>query len=157
MEVLENKYNMNTLEKEKQLRKTIGSRRRANNRYNGLVSRIKYYENNRKNKNYLNIKLKISRKEFIEWFMKNDFEGCSVDRIDKNGDYELSNMQLIPLVENIRKDKVKEKNGYCICYVCNENKPIEMFAIDKRRVNGHSTICKKCDSNRKKRNSTGNN
>ena len=91
----------------------------------------------------------IPKDEFVKWFMENDFEGASVDRIDNKGDYSMDNIQLIPLAENIAKDKQKAVNGFCPCYVCGEIKPLELFAVDKRRQNGHSTICKKCDSKRK--------
>lgn len=91
----------------------------------------------------------IPKDEFVNWFMANDFEGASVDRIDKKGDYTMENIQLLPLAENIRKDKVKAQNGMCVCFMCHETKPLELFAVDKRRKNGHGTICKKCDSQRK--------
>ena len=51
----------------------------------------------------------------------------------------------------IRKDKVKAKNGMCQCYVCKEIKPLSLFVTDKRRKNGHATICKECDNKRRKR------
>lgn len=90
----------------------------------------------------------ISKDEFVKWFMDNDFEGASVDRINKNGDYTLDNIQLIPLDENIRKDKVKSKDGYCECYVCKKTKKLDEFVTDNRRKNGHTTICKECDRQR---------
>ena len=135
------------LSEKKQTCKTIHSRRRANNKYNSILSRVRGYWK-QKNKCYSNIKLKISRDEFIDWYMPLDFEGASVDRIDKNGDYELSNMQVIPLEDNIRKEKLKERNGLCECYRCHKVKPINEFVIDKRRINGHSTICKECEKER---------
>jgi hypothetical protein len=51
------------------------------------------------------IECRITREEFIEWFLKNangDFS-LSVDRIDNDGHYEFSNMQLITVGENSRK------------------------------------------------------
>ena len=127
----------------------IGCRRRANNKYNAILTRLSHTDN-AKNKRYKGVELRVSRSDFIDWYMPLDFEGASVDRIDKNGHYELSNMQVIPLDENIRKDKVKEKDNYCECYVCKQTKPIESFCIDKRRKNGHSTICKECERIRSK-------
>jgi hypothetical protein len=133
----------------KQTIRTIGSRRRASNKYNAIVSRIRGY-NNKKNNSYIGIKLLVSREDFILWYMPLDFEGASVDRIDKNGHYELSNMQVIPLDENIRKDKIKAKNDHCECYVCKTTKPLEEFSVDNRRKNGRSTICKACENIRGK-------
>ena len=126
----------------------IGGRHRAVNRYRLILNRINRTDLSQ-NAAYKGIKMLIPKDEFVKWFMENDFAGASVDRIDKNGDYTMENIQLIPLDENIRKDKVKAKNGMCTCYMCNETKQIELFVVDKRRKNGHGTICKKCDSARK--------
>jgi hypothetical protein len=127
----------------------IGSRRRANNKYNAILTRLNTTTRN-KNKNYVGIELRVTREDFIEWYMPLDFEGASVDRIDKHGHYELSNMQVIPLDENIRKDKIKAKNDHCECYVCKTTKPLEEFSVDNRRKNGRSTICKACENIRGK-------
>ena len=113
-----------------------------------ILHRINHTDE-QKNRNYEGVKMLIDKDEFVEWFMANDFEGASVDRIDKNKDYSMDNIQLIPLDENIRKDKVKGKNGVCECYMCKQVKPLELFAKDKRRKNGHSTICKSCDVKRR--------
>lgn len=125
----------------------IGCRRRANNKYNAIITRTTAF-NNPKNNSYRNVKLKVGREDFINWYMPLDFEGASVDRINKDGDYELSNMQVISLKENISKDKIKCKNGICQCYRCGKDKPIGLFAKDNRRSNGHSTICLECDKER---------
>lgn len=127
----------------------IGGKHRALSRYYMILNRLKNTDA-KKNRNYQGIQMLIDKDTFVEWFMKNDFEGASVDRIDKNKDYTLDNIQLITLDENIRKDKVKAKDGYCECFKCKQTKPLDFFATDKRRKNGHSTICKKCDSERKK-------
>lgn len=128
----------------------IGSKRRAINFYNLIKLRCKALT--AKNKCYENIELEVSKDDFIKWFIPKDFKGCSIDRINNLKNYSLDNMQVISLSENIRKDKIKSKNGYCECFKCKEIKPIEEFAKDKRRLNGHSTICKKCDAKRKKEN-----
>lgn len=135
------------LHKNKQTYLIIGSRRRANNRYNAIVSRIRGY-NNKKSGSYVGIKLLVSREEFISWYMPKDFAGASVDRINAKKHYSLDNMQVIPLRENIRKDKIKAKDGSCICCVCKQIKPISEFCVDKRSWNGHSTICKECERER---------
>lgn len=137
----------NYIHANKQTYKTIGSRRRANNKYNGILSRLCNIDR-KKNTHYNGVKLKVSREDFINWYMPLDFDGASVDRIDKNGDYELSNMQVIPLRDNIIKDKVKSKNGFCECYVCRKTKPLVMFTKDNRRTNKHRTICIDCERER---------
>ena len=127
----------------------VGCRRRANNKYNAILSRLNATTRD-KNKAYVGVELRVTREDFIAWYMPLDFEGASVDRIDKNGHYELSNMQVIPLDENIRKDKVKAQNDHCECYVCKTTKPLEEFSVDNRRKNGRSTICKACENIRGK-------
>lgn len=126
----------------------IGSRHRALSRYYMILYRLNHCCD-AKNKCYNGVQMLIDKETFVNWFMVNDFEGASVDRIDSTKDYSIDNIQLIPLAENIRKDKVKAKNGSCECYRCKQIKPLELFAKDKRRQNGHSTICKECDSKRK--------
>jgi hypothetical protein len=119
-----------------------------------ILNRLKNTDRVR-NRNYHGVKMLIDRETFVEWFMANDFEGASVDRIDNTKDYSIDNIQMIPLSENRVKDKIKERNGMCECYRCKEVKPIELFAIDKKRKNGHKTICKRCDSARKCSRSSG--
>ena len=126
----------------------IGSKHRALSRYYMILNRLKN-TNRAKNKNYEGISMDISKEEFVKWFMENDFPGCSVDRIDKNKNYSLDNIQMISLDENIRKDKVKAKDGYCECYSCHLTKPLDEFVVDRRRANGHGTCCKDCDRKRK--------
>lgn len=127
----------------------IGSRRRAVARYAMIRHRITHTDTSR-NKNYAGVKLLVNRDDFIQWFMGRDFKGCSVDRIDSSGHYELSNMQVIPLATNIRKDKAIACDGKCRCYACKEIKNESEFATDKRRANGFATICKSCDGVRVK-------
>jgi hypothetical protein len=110
-----------------------------------ILNRLKN-TNRPRNKHYQNVKMLIDKETFVSWFMANDFEGASVDRIDNTKDYSLDNIQMIPMSFNRVKDKNRAKDGMCKCYRCKETKPIEMFATDNRRKNGHSTICKKCDS-----------
>lgn len=127
--------------------KMIGGKHRASSRYYMILNRIKNYDRD-KNQCYKNIEMLIDKDTFIEWFMQHDFEGASIDRIDSKKPYSMDNIQLISLDENIRKDKVKARDGFCQCYRCREYKPLESFATDHRRKNGHTTICKACDSKR---------
>lgn len=128
--------------------RVIGGKHRALSRYYMILNRINHTDTD-KNRCYENVKMLISKDDFVKWFMENDFEGASVDRIDHTKDYSLDNIQLIPIDENIRKDKVKAKNGQCECYKCKRIKSLDDFAKDSRRKNGHSTMCKECDSKRK--------
>lgn len=125
----------------------VGCRRRANNKYNAILSRLNTTTRD-KNKAYVGVELRVTRGDFIAWYMPLDFEGASVDRIDKSGHYELSNMQVIPLKENIRKDKIKAHEGICECCRCHIVKPLSDFNKDKRRLSGYSTICIECERQR---------
>lgn len=115
--------------------------------------KYKCYDRNKetKNKCYENVYIKFSREEFKEWCYTNkdkilNLERPSLDRIDKSKDYSLDNIQVLELKDNIRKDHLKFKDGKCVCYVCKEEKDLELFTTDNRRVNGKKTICKKCDN-----------
>lgn len=116
-------------------------------RYAMIRNRTQNTDYNR-NTGYKGIKLLVGREEFITWFMPQDYKGCSVDRIDNKGHYELSNMQIIPLKINMAKDRTKMKNGIVECYACKEEKEKELFVKDKRRMNGYSTICLDCERKR---------
>lgn len=128
----------------------IGGTHRAMSRYYMLKHRIEHSGENPKSACYAGVELRCSKEEFIAWFIARDFAGCSVDRIDKDGHYELGNMQVIPLAENIAKDKVIARGGISRCYSCKRQKPLDDFVRDRRRLNGHSTICKPCESQRRR-------
>lgn len=126
----------------------IGGKHRAYSRYAMIVHRTTH-TNTSRNKGYLGVKVLVTKDEFTEWFMGKDFPGCSVDRIDSSGHYEISNMQLISLAKNIAKEKSKHIDGFCVCYACKQQKPSGGFASDSRNQTfGKSTLCKLCDSKR---------
>lgn len=130
--------------------KIIGHPHRALSRYYMILNRLKTTERKR-NSHYKDIKMEITKEEFVAWFIEHDFPGASVDRIDNTKNYSIDNIQMISLANNIRKDKVKAHDGVCKCYRCHKIKPLEEFAKDKRRMNGHATICKVCDNERRKK------
>ena len=128
----------------------IGGYHRAASRYAMMVYRTKNAHLQR-NSCYVGVLVLVSKDEFIEWFIQRDFHGCSVDRIDNSGHYELSNMQVIPLARNMAKERLKHINGMCICFVCKKTKPSNEFAKMKSNIStGLSTICKPCDRARVK-------
>lgn len=104
-----------------------------------------------RNKNYEGVELLVNLEEFIEWFSKNDYEGCSVDRIDKDGNYELSNMQIIPTWANCGKDKLRIIDRKKECRACKEYKSFEDMVKSKRNLlTGLDDICRSCERVRAK-------
>lgn len=111
----------------------------------------KYRQITSKNACYDNVFIMFSRDEFKEWCYNNEnlilsLQKPSIDRIDKNKNYTLENIQVIELTYNIAKDKISFINGYGICWKCKEKKEITNFVDDKRRLyTGKTTICRDCE------------
>lgn len=124
--------------------KDIGTKHRAESRYYMILNRLKN-THLPKNKGYKGVSIDIEKEDFVEWFMANDFEGCSVDRIDVSKGYNIENMQLIDMSENISKDKTKMREGKIKCYSCGTIKDKTDFVKESRRKNGYSTLCKSCE------------
>jgi hypothetical protein len=102
------------------------------------------------------IKVLISKDDFISWFMANDFEGCSVDRIDGDGHYEAGNIQLIPMAENNGKDRVKPViSGRKECSRCFVWWPLDSFYKTNQVKSGRQSCCIECEKKRKSNRSTG--
>lgn len=132
----------------KDLRHTvIGSRRRAYSRYMSIKHRC-LVSNTARNKTYRGMEFSLDKETFIKWFMENDFKGCSVDRINNKLGYIHSNLQIIPLIDNMIKDRTSFKGNQGTCGKCKTVKTITEFGKDKRRVIGFNNICKTCDNNR---------
>lgn len=129
--------------------KIIGGRHRALSRYCMIKNRIKDQENP-KNIKYKNMDFSLNKEDFISWFMERDFKGCSVDRIDNSRGYHMDNIQIISTSQNIKKDKTKILNGKRWCYSCKEYKDFEEMCTSNRISCGTTTICSKCNYERKK-------
>lgn len=116
--------------------------------------KYKYLQTKIKCRTYENIIIEFTREEYKDFCILNANQILklikpSLDRKDKTKNYSIDNIQFIELSDNIRKDKIKSKNGKCVCFKCKIEKEIIFFAKSKERSNGHSTLCKKCDSLRK--------
>lgn len=110
----------------------------------------------KKCKSYENVYIRFTRPEFKAWCLEREnlilnLKRPSIDRIDSKLDYTLDNIQILELEENIRKEKIKAKDGFCVCFYCKQNKSLDLFAKDKRRYNGRGTYCRECDNKRRKR------
>lgn len=132
--------------------KIIGGRHRALSRYYMMLSRVKNCHLP-KNRKYEGIEVRVEKEDFIAWFQARDFVGCSVDRIDPSGHYELSNMQVIDSRLNAGKDRVLlNEDGTRTCSTCKTNKTVAEFVKDKRRfILGVGSICKVCDAKRSRK------
>lgn len=105
---------------------------------------------------YENIQIEFSREEFKEYCLDNEIHILSLvrpslDRIDPLKNYSLDNIQIIELLENMRKDSLTFKDGKGTCCRCGEIKDEHLFAKDKRAINGRATRCKACDNKRGKK------
>lgn len=80
-------------------------------------------------------------------------ERPSLDRICNSKNYTIDNIQVIELTENVLKDKLilNHQDGFGRCSICKERKISEEFAKCNQRISGRSSICKKCDNNRRKK------
>ena len=113
------------------------------------AGKYKHLQTQIKCKSYLNIDISITREEYKKLCYDNkdlilSLKRPSVDRIDPQFGYSLSNINFIELSENIRKDKTVFKGGKGTCYMCKMEKPETDFIIDRRRLNNRSSLCKDC-------------
>lgn len=74
------------------------------------AGKYRHLGNKHKNKVYENIKVSMTQPEFKNWCLDNkelilSLNKPSLDRIDSNKDYSLDNIQVISLIENIKKKK----------------------------------------------------
>lgn len=77
--------------------------------------KYKHLQTVNKCKSYENVRILFTREEFKEWCFSQkelikQLKRPSIDRIDENGDYCLSNIQIIELSDNIAKSNYA--NGY---------------------------------------------
>lgn len=112
---------------------------------------------------YKNIKLKISKEEFKEWYIeamesweKSNPNQCgSIDRIDNLGDYSLDNLQILELGKNSQKRQMN-KNYFATKYVlwcsrCGSYRAKRLFHRNRSSATGRDWLCKqhKRESNNK--------
>ena len=126
----------------------IGSKKRAISKFNNIKQRC-LNPNSNVYHHYKN-KLNITPDQFYAWFMPIDFEGCHVDRINPDGNYEIGNLQLLTPAEHYQKTwkdreaKMKQR-AHKYCYVCKEIKEIELFTNSTKSKDGKGYKCKECN------------
>lgn len=114
--------------------------------------------NNRDGKSpaYANVECRITREEFLawaipafqKWIAENPDELGSVDRIDVEGHYELSNLRVISRRENGRLNRIHKNvhapTGMAWCGKCKDYLPIQNFHRDSNKFNGVRRLCRQC-------------
>lgn len=122
--------------------------------WSSMYWRAENKADNPKSNNYENVKLLITRAEFITWVIpelekwcNNDsIENVSLDRIDSTKHYELNNLQLVTKSENSRKSaqhkNVSAPDGYAWCGKCQDYLIVSFFHKNKIRFNGLEQVCK---------------
>jgi hypothetical protein len=114
-----------------------------------------HLQTSRKNDSYKGIIIEFSRKEFKRWCIDNSHMilNCkrpSIDRLDKNKNYTLENIQILELEENIRKDKLIPKDGKSTCCRCKEIKDLSLFVKSSKSSTGIVNMCLECERKRAK-------
>lgn len=98
--------------------------------------------------------LEWAEREFAEWERKHPDERPSVDREDPDGHYEIDNIRVISLVENIRRKRdnhnVHAPEGKAWCARCLEYKDRDQFSVCRRNSHGLQNHCKPCMGIREK-------
>lgn len=72
---------------------------------------------------YIDVENKLDRDEFVKWYVANYFERCQVDRIDNDGHYEMSNIQLLSPEEHNKKkasERINLIEEVCVCNKCSK-------------------------------------
>ena len=103
----------------------------------------------RERASYAHVEIRMTREEFIAWAVPlyeawNRLGVPSVDRIQNDGHYEISNMQMIPATENSLKDRVNfvAPFGMSWCRDCGKYLDKSMFHRDLTQWDGVRTYCK---------------
>lgn len=134
-------------------------RYRANAVWSALLQRIG--NSNGKNPSYAAVELRMTKEEFIEWVIpkyaeflaQHPGESPSIDRIDPNGHYEISNLRVIPLAENCRlspqKHNLHAPEGQAWRTACKAYKSRSEFYKNRCQPHGLQHRCKLCVKQRR--------
>lgn len=128
---------------------------KASTMYTSLLKRTKYHPN------YHNIQCLISRQDFMDWAIPalkdwiakgnplTGSNGASLDRIDGEGHYEVSNIQIISRRDNSKKHGINFKlHNQKQCTKCKLILFKTSFHKDKSRGDGLAYFCKVCAQKR---------
>lgn len=107
------------------------------------------------NPTYTNVKIKMTMEEWLTWAIpkyqrfiaKHPNESPSVSRFGDKGDYELSNLEIITLLQNRAQQaapNLLKTNGTKRCSQCRAIKTAKDFNKNKSRRDGLSHWCRVC-------------
>jgi len=109
------------------------------------------------NPQYTYVKVLMTREEFIEWAVKelekfSVLDNLSIDRKQNDGHYEISNLQLLSLDDNRRKQGKNyfAPSGYVWCSKCKDYLLENKFHKNSTSVSGFQSFCKECRHERRK-------
>ena len=94
---------------------------KASNIFSGITQRCTNEKRLNERPTYKNISNLLDKNEFIEWYVKNYFDGCEVDRIDNDKNYSMDNIQLLSRVEHNKKKattRIFLEQNKCVCNKC---------------------------------------
>jgi len=129
------------------------TRRRAVSCYRDICNRVL------KDERYVkrNTKVEIAIEDFVEWYQNNWFPHCHVDRKCNQGDYEISNLQMLSQIQHNfkrRQDRldfsdIVEPIGKRYCFTCSTMQPETEFYVKQRKISegnpkGLDECCKTC-------------
>ena len=120
------------------------------------AGKYRHLQTESKCRSYSGVTIDFDRKQFESWCKDREntivkLERPSIDRVDKQGNYSLDNMQIIELWKNIGKEKTVFTKTHGRCFACKETLPIGIFCKDSRRKNGRTSICKPCERVRRRK------
>lgn len=107
---------------------------------------------------YQGRELRMTREEFMAWAVPiyaswDASRGRpTVDRIDNDGHYELSNLQIISMSENSAKDsRIVSPDGQSWCGGCQAHMDRSCFTKNRAQWDGLSKICRECEREKRRR------
>ena len=137
------------------LRKTMTVDKKASEVYSAINDRLTNEKRLKLRERYRNVSNEITREDFVKWYKEHYFKGCSVDRIENDGNYTLDNIQMLSKVEHNHKKRLDRLGEYTFkenvpCSKCGKVKHISEFYKSKNGKNkynpfGIRTACKECD------------
>lgn len=121
----------------------------AGTKWTSIWQRIQ--NKNGHNPSYESVLLEVGRSELINWILENPppkgMERPSIDRIDNNKGYSLSNIRWLEHRINSRHCQRDAPKGLKICSGCGLTKPLSHFNKNRSRPDGVQSRCQPCSRN----------